>query len=59
MARKEKKITVRFFVDRGNGYEPWENLAEEEKKRIAVGLNDRALRAIGMVPVGKSKAREL
>lgn len=50
-----KELTVRSFVRINGEYYPWESLSKEKQREIGIALNDRALRAIGYVPVKKDK----
>lgn len=42
-----KEITYRIFVIINGVSVPWDSLPLEEKKKISIELNDRAIRSIG------------
>jgi len=50
-----KELTIRTFVRINGKYQLWELLSGEKQKEIGISLNERALRAIGYVPVKKEK----
>ncbi len=47
----QKGVKVRIYMNMDNKYHPWESLSDEEQKEIGSALNDKALRAIGYLPV--------
>jgi hypothetical protein len=50
-----KELTVRTFVKVKGEYQLWESLSVEKQRQIGTALNDKALRALGYVPVKKEK----
>lgn len=46
-----KELTYRLFVTINGEEVPWNSLSPEEKKKISIELNDRAMRSIGLRPV--------
>lgn len=46
-----KELTVRVYIKIDGNYRPWEDLTKEEQRKIGIALNDRALRAIGYIPI--------
>ncbi len=52
----KKPITTRMLVSINGKYVPLDSLPEEQRKKIAAELNDRALRSIGYVPVKDSRS---
>jgi hypothetical protein len=49
------KYTTRIHIKIDGEYHLWETLSPEKQKEIGIAINDRALRAIGYVPVTKEK----
>ena len=47
----KKQLTTRVHIKIDGEYHLWETLTPEKQKEIGIALNDRALRAIGYVPV--------
>jgi hypothetical protein len=52
----EKEITVRIHIKINGEYHLWDTLSEEKQRKIGIALNDRALRAIGYIPVNEKTA---
>lgn len=50
----KKEITTRIHVMIDGEYHLWETLSKEKQKEIGIKLNDKALRAIGYVPVNET-----
>lgn len=53
MCRMAKKITTVLHVRIDGKYYLLDELPEEKRKKILAELNDRGMRSIGYVPVGK------
>ncbi len=50
----KKEITTRIHVMIDGEDHLWETLSPEKQKEIGIKLNDRALRAIGYIPVNET-----
>lgn len=46
---KRKEMTYSIFVSIDGIDRPWDELSKEEKEKISIELNDRAMQAIGYV----------
>ncbi|MGB8455839.1 MAG: hypothetical protein WCD89_26430 [Anaerocolumna sp.] len=44
---------MRIYINTGDEYRLWDTLTEEERKKIGNALNDKALKAIGYLPVSE------
>jgi len=45
---KRKEMTYKIYVNINGVDVPWDSLSAEEKRKISIELNDRAVRAIGL-----------
>lgn len=52
--RKSKEIKFINYIEINGESIPMDSLSEEERKKIAIQLNDKAMAAIGYVRVNKA-----
>jgi len=51
---KRKELTYEIYVSINGVDVPWNSLSEEEKRKISIELNDRAMQAIGFIRKDKT-----
>lgn len=51
----KKELKVNILVNMANTYQTWDLLSGEDRIKIGTALNDKALRAVGYVPVSEIK----
>lgn len=47
----KQELKVNIFVNIEKTYQSWDLLSDEERKKIGAALNEKALRAIGYIPL--------
>jgi len=52
--KKELTVVIHIIIDGEDHL--WDTFSKEQQKEISIALNDRALRAIGYVPVTEETA---